>query len=101
MHGLQGCDFEGGTFCFQSGSAPLRVQPTAGSLLVYTADDSNVHSVEEVTAGERSTLTMWFTWDPDHQEDPKVRLGCTAAQQPVCCMPRVCKWLTAGQRVKL
>lgn len=72
MHFLQGCDFEGGTFCFQSGAAPLRVQPTAGSLLVYTADDSNVHSVEEVTAGERSTLTMWFTLDPDHQEDPKV-----------------------------
>lgn len=41
-------------------------------LLVYTADDSNVHSVKEVTGGERSTLTMWFTLDPEHQEDRKV-----------------------------
>jgi hypothetical protein len=69
---LQGHDFEGGTFCFQSGAEPLQVQPSAGMLLIYTADDSNVHSVQEVTAGERSTLTMWFTLDPEHQEDKKV-----------------------------
>lgn len=69
---LQGRDFEGGTFRFQSGTPPLQLQPSAGMLLVYTADDSNVHSVEEVTRGERCTLTMWFTLDPQHQEDPKV-----------------------------
>jgi hypothetical protein len=26
----------------------------------------------QVIAGERSTMTMWFTLDPEHQEDPKV-----------------------------
>jgi predicted 2-oxoglutarate/Fe(II)-dependent dioxygenase YbiX len=72
---LQGHDFEGGTFCFQSGAEPLQVQPSAGMLLIYTADDSNVHSVQEVTAGERSTLTIWFTLHPEHQEDKKVRAG--------------------------
>ena len=51
------------------------MEPAAGTLLVYTADDSNIHSVEEVTVGERSTLTMWFTLDAQHQEDTKVR-GC-------------------------
>jgi hypothetical protein len=68
----QGCGFEGGTFCFQSGSEPRQVAPQAGMLLVYTADDSNVHSVQEVTSGERSTLTMWFTLDPEQREDRKV-----------------------------
>jgi predicted 2-oxoglutarate/Fe(II)-dependent dioxygenase YbiX len=42
-------------------------------LLLYNADERNVHQVEPVTAGERATLTMWFTLDPDHQEDKKVR----------------------------
>jgi predicted 2-oxoglutarate/Fe(II)-dependent dioxygenase YbiX len=41
-------------------------------LLLYTADDSSVHSVEAVTSGERCTLTMWFTLLPEHQEDTKV-----------------------------
>lgn len=68
----QGCSFEGGTFCFQSGSEPRQVAPQAGMLLAYTADDSNVHSVQEVTSGERSTLTMWFTLDPEQREDRKV-----------------------------
>jgi predicted 2-oxoglutarate/Fe(II)-dependent dioxygenase YbiX len=49
-------------------------------LLLYTADESNVHQVEPVTAGERATLTMWFTLDQEHQEDQKVR--CSAA---TCC----------------
>jgi predicted 2-oxoglutarate/Fe(II)-dependent dioxygenase YbiX len=72
----QGVDFEGGTFCFQSGAEPLQVAPCAGTLLVYTADDSNIHSVEAVKAGERSTLTMWFTLLPEHQEDTKVCADC-------------------------
>jgi hypothetical protein len=53
---LQGCDFEGGTFCFQSGTAPLQVQPAAGMLLVYTADDSNVHSVQEVSRQQAAPI---------------------------------------------
>lgn len=39
---------------------------------MYTADDSNVHQVEKVTAGERVTLTMWFTLEEAFQEDRKV-----------------------------
>eukprot|EP00878_Enallax_costatus_P047130 GHUV01057534.1.p1 GENE.GHUV01057534.1~~GHUV01057534.1.p1 ORF type:complete len:186 (+),score=50.88 GHUV01057534.1:180-737(+) len=68
----QGQDFTGGTFSFQSGPPPLHILPAAGTLLVYTADDRNVHRVEEVTAGERLTLTMWFTLDEAFQEDKKV-----------------------------
>jgi hypothetical protein len=42
-------------------------------LLLYTADERNMHQVEPVTAGERATLTMWFTLEQEHQEDKKVR----------------------------
>ncbi|WIA10351.1 hypothetical protein OEZ85_010543 [Tetradesmus obliquus] len=72
-------DFSGGTFCFQSGRGPLRIQPSAGMLLLYTADASNVHQVEPVTAGERATLTMWFTLEQEHQEDKKVSAAAAAA----------------------
>ena len=68
----QGQDFSGGTFSFQSGSPPLHISPAAGMLLVYTADDRNVHGVEEVASGERLTFTMWFTLDEAFQEDKKV-----------------------------
>lgn len=68
----QGEDFTGGTFSFQSGPPPLLISPAAGTLLVYTADEGNVHRVEEVTAGQRLTLTMWFTLVNDFQEDAKV-----------------------------
>lgn len=83
----QGVDFEGGTFLFQSGADPLRVQPAAGMLLLYTADESNTHSVEPVTAGERTTLTMWFTIDPEHNEDRKV-CCCVARGRFNVCVPR-------------
>lgn len=69
----QGKEFTGGTFCFKDGPPPLRVSPTAGTLLLYTADERNVHQVEEVPAGERLTMTMWFTLDEAYQEDSKVR----------------------------
>jgi predicted 2-oxoglutarate/Fe(II)-dependent dioxygenase YbiX len=72
----QGEDFEGGTFCFQSGDPPLRFAPSAGMLLLHTAGERNTHSVEEVTGGQRCTLTMWFTLDAEHQEDAKAsRVG--------------------------
>jgi hypothetical protein len=48
-------------------------------LLLYTADDSNVHQVEPVTAGERATLTMWLTLDQQHQEDRKVRSSSSSS----------------------
>lgn len=40
--------------------------------MTYAADASNVHRVCCVESGERFTLTMWFTKDPAHAEDPNV-----------------------------
>uniref|UniRef100_A0A1J3DNI5 Uncharacterized protein n=1 Tax=Noccaea caerulescens TaxID=107243 RepID=A0A1J3DNI5_NOCCA len=39
---------------------------------MYTADDRNIHSVDEVTDGERLTLAMWFSRDSSHDEDSKL-----------------------------
>ncbi|KAJ0256211.1 Uncharacterized protein HA466_0092040 [Hirschfeldia incana] len=64
-------DFKGGLFRFQSGE-PSTVSPSAGDVIMYTADDRNVHSVDEVTDGERLTLAMWFTRDSSHDEDSKL-----------------------------
>ncbi|KAK1313111.1 hypothetical protein QJS10_CPA06g02320 [Acorus calamus] len=44
----------------------------AGDALIYTADDRNVHSVDEVMDGERLTLTLWFTRDSSYDEDAKL-----------------------------
>jgi len=41
-----------------------------GRCVLYSA--SAVHRVTEVTAGERFTLTLWFTTRPDHDEDAKL-----------------------------
>eukprot|EP01018_Ginkgo_biloba_P005108 Gb_04248 [translate_table: standard] len=43
-----------------------------GDAILYTADDRNVHCVDEITDGERCTLTMWFTRDSSHNEDVKL-----------------------------
>lgn len=40
--------------------------------MIYTADDRNIHSVEEVLDGERLTLTLWFTRNKAHDEDSKL-----------------------------
>jgi hypothetical protein len=55
-----------------SGAPPLRIEPQAGLLLLYSADESNIHCVEPVTEGERYTFTMWFTCSQEAQEDTKV-----------------------------
>lgn len=66
-----GEDFSGGTFCFQDGPPPLRIEPAAGLLLIYSSDD--VHCVEPVlNDGQRCTFTMWLTRDQAHSEDAKV-----------------------------
>ncbi|CAN7129501.1 unnamed protein product [Brassica rapa subsp. narinosa] len=63
-----GKDFKGGLFRFQCGE-PATIAPSAGDVIMYTADDRNIHSVDEVTDGERLTLAMWFTRDSSHDED--------------------------------
>lgn len=66
-----GKDFKGGVFHFKDGD-PSSVVPVAGDVLIYTADDRNVHSVDEVLDGERLTLTLWFTRNSAYDEDAKL-----------------------------
>ncbi|KAL7132244.1 hypothetical protein ABFS83_12G058700 [Erythranthe nasuta] len=64
-------DFNGGLFHFKDGE-PLTIAPMAGDVIIYTADDRNIHSVSEILKGERSTLTLWFTRNSSHDEDAKL-----------------------------
>ncbi|CAL5430431.1 unnamed protein product [Camellia sinensis] len=41
-------------------------------VVMYTADSRNIHSVDEITDGERLTLTLWFSRDGSHDEDAKL-----------------------------
>lgn len=66
-----GVDFEGGLFHFQDGEHST-VVPMAGDVIIYTADQRNIHSVDEITKGERITLTLWFTRDASHDEDARL-----------------------------
>ncbi|CAK7326856.1 unnamed protein product [Dovyalis caffra] len=66
-----GKDFEGGLFHFQDGE-PTTLVPMAGDAAIYTADSRNIHSVDEITEGERLTLTLWFSRDSAHDEDAKL-----------------------------
>lgn len=64
-------EFQGGQLQFESGSLQ-RVDAEVGSMVAFMSDDSNVHRVTPVTKGERITLTLWFTLQPDHCEDTLV-----------------------------
>ncbi|XP_022724939.1 uncharacterized protein LOC111281460 isoform X1 [Durio zibethinus] len=64
-------DFKGGLFHFQDGE-PKTIAPLVGDAVMYTADSRNTHSVDEVTDGERLTLTLWFSRDSSHDEDAKL-----------------------------
>ncbi|KAL5995518.1 hypothetical protein ACLOJK_025581 [Asimina triloba] len=66
-----GVEFEGGLFHFHDGD-PTTIVPMAGDALIYTADSRNIHSVDEITGGERLTLTLWFTLDRSNDEDAKL-----------------------------
>ncbi|CAN1152077.1 Prolyl 3-hydroxylase 1, partial [Linum perenne] len=66
-----GEDFKGGLFRFQDGH-PITISPMAGVVSIYTADDRNVHSVDEIFEGERLTLAMWFSRDSTYDEDAKL-----------------------------
>ncbi|KAL2557778.1 2-oxoglutarate (2OG) and Fe(II)-dependent oxygenase superfamily protein [Forsythia ovata] len=64
-------DFKGGLFHFQDGE-PSTIVPMAGDVAMYTADNKNIHSVDEILDGERITLTLWFSRDASHDEDAKL-----------------------------
>ncbi|XP_038893062.1 uncharacterized protein LOC120081945 [Benincasa hispida] len=66
-----GVEFGGGLFHFQDGE-PETISPFCGDCVMYTADSDNVHSVDEITNGERLTLTLWLTRDSSHDEDSKL-----------------------------
>ncbi|KAK9106506.1 hypothetical protein Syun_022517 [Stephania yunnanensis] len=67
----QGKDFNGGGLHFQSGK-PSTFLPVAGDVVIYTADSRNIHCVDEITAGERLALNLWFSRDASHDEDRKL-----------------------------
>ncbi|XP_075483363.1 uncharacterized protein LOC142523441 isoform X2 [Primulina tabacum] len=54
---------------------PSTFAPMAGDVIIYTADNKNVHSVGEITEGERLALTLWFSRDASHDEDAKLLLS--------------------------
>lgn len=66
-----GKDYKGGILRFQDGERSSIV-PVAGDVVIYSAGNPNVHCVDEVTEGERLTLTLWFTRDSAYDEDPKL-----------------------------
>lgn len=70
-----GDGFTGGEFEFKTEAGAETVIPQRGRLIMYTADERNVHRVAPVMGGraERCTLVLWFTRDVAFQEDPKVR----------------------------
>jgi hypothetical protein len=59
-------DFRGGTLEFRHGE-PREVRAAPGRVVSYGAGVE--HCVRPVTAGERFTLTLWFTEDLEHDED--------------------------------
>ncbi|CAL4938465.1 unnamed protein product [Urochloa decumbens] len=79
-----GEDYKGGILQFQDGD-PSSIVPVAGDVVIYTADNRNVHCVTEVTEGERLTLTLWFTRNRAYDEDPK--LLTFLSQASLSCQP--------------
>ncbi|KAF5750072.1 hypothetical protein HS088_TW03G00404 [Tripterygium wilfordii] len=87
-----GEDFKGGLFHFQD-REPETIMPSAGDVAIYTADSCNTHLVDEVTDGERLTLTLWFSRDSNHDEDAKLisllsqRIMDNSLNMPNLCLP--------------
>ncbi|GER50052.1 2-oxoglutarate (2OG) and Fe(II)-dependent oxygenase superfamily protein [Striga asiatica] len=72
-------DFDGGLFHFQDGE-PSTIAPMAGDVIIYSADNRNIHCVSEkkfqqILKGERTTLTLWFSRDACHDEDAKLLMS--------------------------
>ncbi|CAI0552855.1 unnamed protein product [Linum tenue] len=101
-----GQDFKGGLFHFRDGH-PNTLVPAAGAVSIYTADDRNVHSVDEIIEGERLTLTMWFSRDSAHDEDAKLisllssNMPCSSSKSEELLLPRPASsnmyWFCRGQ----
>ncbi|XP_030508537.2 uncharacterized protein LOC115723240 isoform X3 [Cannabis sativa] len=66
-----GDDFSGGLFHFQDGE-PQAIVPLRGDVVIYRADNRNIHSVDEIIDGERLTLALWFSRESSHDEDAKL-----------------------------
>ncbi|KAL4638020.1 hypothetical protein ACB092_03G121000 [Castanea dentata] len=72
---------------------------------IYTADSSNIHSVDEITDGERLTLTLWFSRDASHDEDAKLvsllSQSLSHFNEPGPCLPLPASsnmyWFSPGQ----
>ncbi|XP_020963779.1 uncharacterized protein LOC107613843 [Arachis ipaensis] len=54
-----GKDFNGGLFRFQDGQ-PMSIMPMAGDVLIYTADQHNIHSVDEKKRDRRENAFLGF-----------------------------------------
>ncbi|BBN00842.1 hypothetical protein MPTK1_2g02570 [Marchantia polymorpha subsp. ruderalis] len=76
-------DFKGGLFHFEEGD-PQTVVPSAGTVVIYTADEKNMHCVDEITDGERCTLALWFTLNKAHDEDEKLIQQLSALSSNFC-----------------
>ncbi|KAF1888048.1 hypothetical protein Lal_00024060 [Lupinus albus] len=51
---------------------PYLEQRHFADVVMYTSDNRNIHSVDEITDGERLTLALWFSRDGSHDEDVKL-----------------------------
>ena len=40
-----------------------------GRMVAFSAGKENMHGVTAVTKGRRCAVALWFTLDPDHQEN--------------------------------
>ena len=60
-------DYGGGeTFIRNEHGSHFLATPKCGTLVFYPSDDRCTHGVNEVTGGDRITLSSWFTRDVDH-----------------------------------
>ena len=59
---------DGGQLQFEAraGQTMQQVRPVPGRLVTFTSGEENTHSVEEVRAGVRMALTMFWTCDQDY-----------------------------------
>lgn len=62
-------DFGGGETFVQNLQGGVYVHPPkTGNMLAFTSDERCVHGVNKVTMGNRYTIAMWFTDQPNHCE---------------------------------
>ena len=57
-------DFEGGETVFRDQN--VNIFPETGKLLMFPAGYDYTHGVNEIISGNRYTIALWFTEDPEH-----------------------------------